>query len=207
MDANQFIADRFNLDLKQKSPIEIPNYGRDNLPVLMNELGYTVGAEVGVLIGKYSEMFCRNIPKLKLYAIDSWEIYDGYNIFDKLPKAYEEAKRRLALYNVEIIRAFSMDAVKMFQDESLDFVYIDANHSYLHAVQDIVYWAEKVRKGGIVAGHDYRHSGPANGSHSVIEAIWGYTQAYHIRPWFILGTKAEVPGMIRDRTRSWMFIK
>lgn len=48
-----------------------------------------------------------------------------------------------------------MDVVKQFKDESLDFVYIDGNHSFQHVVNDLCEWEKKVKVGGIVAGHDY----------------------------------------------------
>ena len=39
----------------------------------------------------------------------------------------------------------------------MDFVFIDAGHSFDDAARDIIEWAKKVRKGGIVSGHDYTH--------------------------------------------------
>jgi predicted O-methyltransferase YrrM len=42
-----------------------------------------------------------------------------------------------------------------FLDNSLDFVYIDAGHRFDDVVQDIIKWTKKVRKGGIISGHDY----------------------------------------------------
>ena len=50
-----------------------------------------------------------------------------------------------------------MEAIKDFKPESLDFVYIDANHSYKNMKDDIEGWSKIVRKGGIVSGHDYGH--------------------------------------------------
>jgi cephalosporin hydroxylase len=43
----------------------------------------------------------------------------------------------------------------MFENNSLDFVYIDANHAYNYVVQDIELWYPKVKKGGYLCGHDY----------------------------------------------------
>jgi hypothetical protein len=54
-----------------------------------------------------------------------------------------------------MIRANSQKASEIFQDESLDFVYIDANHAYDFVVDDINYWYSKVKKGGYLWGHDY----------------------------------------------------
>lgn len=58
---------------------------------------------------------------------------------------------------VKPIRMSSFDACKQFEDESLDFVFIDASHEYEDVKEDIQIWIEKVKKGGILAGHDYHH--------------------------------------------------
>ena len=59
------------------------------------------------------------------------------------------------------IRTDSVSASKMYADESLDAVFIDADHRYESVKADILTWMPKVKKGGILAGHDYilAHSG------------------------------------------------
>ena len=93
-----------------------------------------------------------------------------------------------------------------FKDESLDFVYIDGNHGLKNVVHDIVEWSQKVRKGGIVSGHDYRNP-QNNRSYHVVQAVNAYMVAYKIMPWFILGSKRVLKGEVRDGARSWMFVK
>ena len=127
---------------------------RTELAKHFQDLGFKVGAEIGVLAGHYSKVLCTTIPHLKLYCIDSW----GMGENRKKPyhlKMYEQAKVRLAPYNTKIIYKFSMDAIKDFDDNSLDFVYIDANHEPQFVTEDIREWSKKVRTGGIVSGHDY----------------------------------------------------
>jgi hypothetical protein len=48
----------------------------------------------------------------------------------------------------------------------LGAVYIDANHEYASVVEDIALWRPKVRKGGILAGHDYSDAWPG-----VVQAV------------------------------------
>jgi len=57
--------------------------------------------------------------------------------------------------NALILRWTSEEVSKMILDESLDFVYIDAQHSYEWCMEDINYRFPKVRKGWVVSGHDY----------------------------------------------------
>ncbi len=127
---------------------------RTDLAKHFNELGYKIGAEIGVDAGVYSEILCKQNPGLKLYSIDIWDLDAGGSRNMRLGK-YAEAKERLKPYNAELIRKYSLSAADDFEDGSLDFVYIDGGHRFDDVMQDIIKWTKKVRKGGIVSGHDY----------------------------------------------------
>lgn len=193
----------------QRMPVEIPNSGRDDLPGLFKNLGFKVGVEIGVLDGEYAEKLCQANAELKLYAIDPWERvgdYDDYNA-KTLLRSYNNAKERLAKYNCEIVKKTSMEAVKDFADDHLDFVYIDGDHSFKTVVQDISEWLPKVKSGGFICGHDYKHYGNGRGRYGVVQAVNGFTDSYNIRPWFVLGRKNVEPGELREKSRSWLWIK
>lgn len=210
METIDYIAQRYNLDLEQPSPIEIPNAGRNDLAALFAELGFRRGAEIGVEEGLYSEVLCKANPNLLLYCIDAWEAYPGYRDHvgvEKLQAFYQAAANRLAPYNARLMRAFSMDAVHRFHDGELDFVYIDANHELPWVIDDIYWWDRKVRVGGIVAGHDYYRSKRLYTKCHVKWAVDCFTAAFRIRPWFLWGSQAKVPGEVRDTSRSWMWVK
>ena len=121
---------------------------RNDLAKYFAEKNFNVGAEIGVLGGTYSIILCEANPKLQVYCIDIWN----------RPGKYEEAQTRLAPYNAKLVRKLSMDAVRDFDDSSLDFVYIDADHHFDGVMMDVIEWSKKVRKGGIVSGHDYDNS-------------------------------------------------
>jgi len=72
------------------------------------------------------------------------------------------------------MRMTSEKAVTYFKDETLDFVYIDANHSYESCKQDIALWWPKVKKGGIFSGHDYLNEELPEGSFGVKRAVDEY---------------------------------
>ena len=115
-----------------------------------------VGAEIGVERAVFAKEIMKSAKEL--YLVDPWKSYKGYRDHvsqDKLDGFFKEAQERMQHKNCTFIRKFSMDAVKDFPDESLDFVYIDANHDYENCKNDIREWSKKVKKGGIIAGHDY----------------------------------------------------
>lgn len=210
MEASETLAlvgRNFNIDLDQPSPIEIPNVNRKELARLFRRLNFRVGAEIGVESGLYSRDLCKCNPRAKVYLIDAWAAYRGYREHvtqAKIDSLYEKALERLGGFdNYEVIRKFSMEAVKDFEDESLDFVYIDGNHGLEWAVPDIGFWSRKVKRGGIVSGHDYIRR---EGVH-VVQAVQSYVYCYGIKPWFLLGRQAKVPGEIRDTSRSWFWVK
>ena len=101
-----------------------------------------------------------------------------------------------------------MDAVKDFENESIDFVYIDGNHGFKFITEDIYEWSKKVRKGGIISGHDYIYSSDPRLHHLDVKyVIPAYTQAIKLKRWYILGSDKKSPGEKRERARSWMWIK
>ncbi len=197
----EYIVKKFNIGINQKSPIEIPDLSRDEFARLLAELGFNLGVEVGVLEGKYSKVLCDANPNLKLFGIDPWESYPEYtkaNPQSDFDYVYEVAKKTVPS-NCTLIKKKSMDAVKEFDDNSIDFVYVDGNHEFTSEANDIHEWSKKVKVGGIVSGHDYRHYPPQSYSHSY-EVVNAYTAAYRIRPWFIIGRN-------KNRVRSWFWIK
>ena len=102
-----------------------------------------------------------------------------------------------------------MEAVEDFKNESLDFVYIDANHEFRYIAEDLAEWTKKVKKGGIVSGHDYFYTktGTNNDHWHVAHVLNAYIQAFNIPNWYLLGRNKAIEGEKRDKWRSWMFFK
>lgn len=162
-------------------------YNRNKIAELFGELNFNIGAEIGVRRGKFSKILCDSNPNLKLYLVDPWSEYHAKYPNSKQERIFQEAKRNLEGYNVEFIREDSMAALRHFNDESLDFVYIDGNHRFDFVAPDIIFWSQKVKSGGIVACHDYY----CFGFSGVVPAVNGYTQSHHIDPWYV--TKEHEP--------------
>lgn len=177
---------------------------RIDLAKYFAELGLTIGAEIGVDGGVYSAKLCEANPKLKLYCIDPWDLNEGTSRERRIRK-YAEAKERLKPYNAKLIRKFSMDAVKDFKDGSLDFVYIDGNHNFDYVMQDIIEWSKKVKKGGIIAGHDY-----SDGAHvGVKDAVDLYVKHHFLKLELLNVPNATcIPRDSDDQAGlSWWFFK
>lgn len=161
-------------------PIGVKANGRDTLAVLFAKLGYTVGAEIGVKKGLFSKVLLDANPKLRLFCVDTWGIEnDGYA--GRHSRNFRHAKALLAGCNVTFIQKTSSDALADFADESLDFVYIDANHTFDYCCPDIIFWSKKVKSGGIVGCHDYFN----HLSGGVVKAVDAYVHCHHIDPWYV----------------------
>jgi hypothetical protein len=209
MDTLQYIIDRYNLDINSELPIMIPDIGRDVLPGWLHHLNFKKGVEIGVASGEYSLQLVKANPQMKLIGIDPYLPYSGYRDYSKpatFVKLESEALARLSnIHHYEFMKEWSMDAIEKFEDESLDFVYIDGNHEDPYVTQDIENWPNKVRSGGIIAGHDYAKIPRVKWC--VKDAIHKYTKDNDIKPWFIIGAEGKIPGTTRDGSRSWMFVK
>jgi hypothetical protein len=137
----------------------------DKIPNIINEYGYKIGVEIGVAYGGHSESILKNTNIEKLYGIDPYFNYEGYEgdgqckEQDVMDDIYDFVKKRLSFYDerYELIRELSNVAVDKFSDNSLDFVYIDGNHFEEYFKQDVNDWWPKIKEGGALCGHDYDH--------------------------------------------------
>lgn len=181
--------------LRGPMPIELRDFHRDDLARLFAELGFNRGVEVGVAEANFSEILCKANPNLELLCVDPWHAYSGNpqnKSKEKNEYALNEAKRKLAPYpNVKLDMRYSMDAVRDVSEGSLDFCYIDGHHSYPFVMADIIEWAKRVRSGGIVAGDDVYRLNEKWGA-GPMEAIYDYTRAMKIEPWFLINAHKSV---------------
>lgn len=132
---------------------------------MLNELdlaGKTC-VEVGVFRGEFSEEILKRNPK-NLWLIDPWtsqapSVYPGDHA--NLPsKDFEEVYQSVARKfegdaRVRIVRNYSYFAAQEFENETFDFAYIDAVHTFESCLCDMVSWYFKVKPGGWLCGHDY----------------------------------------------------
>lgn len=119
----------------------------------------------------YYEQIVQKIPNGS--KILEMGVYDGRSALYMIEEI-EKSKKDISFYCIDIavcphclkghdkltfIQKSSEIAAKDFQDQSLDLVFIDGNHSYESVKLDISSWFPKVKFGGIIAGHDYTENG------------------------------------------------
>lgn len=118
------------------------------------------GVEVGSYAGESAVILAASGKFRVLTCVDAWvpTHADGEEAFDAVAAAHPVIRK---------LKMTSLEAAAAFVDRSLDFVYIDASHRYADVVADIMTWRAKIRRGGYIAGHDYR--APQN--REVIKAV------------------------------------
>ncbi|MCK4686636.1 MAG: class I SAM-dependent methyltransferase [Candidatus Lokiarchaeota archaeon] len=202
MSTLEYIVKKFDIDLNKKSPFYV-SFGRfRDIPKMFTELNFKKGAEIGVFEGSYTKVLLERIPELALIGVDLWEPYKGYKDFksNTIIEAYNKALKNVKGYNCQLIKGRSNEVVKNIPDESLDFVFIDGNHAYEYVVEDIALWSKKVRKGGIIYGHDfddYSNSRRYN-EMNVINAVTGWCNSYKIHPWIVI---------TNNKNKCWLYVK
>jgi len=189
-------------------PIILSHFGRKfSLLEMFSALDYKVGVEIGTERGRFASDICVRCPNVKLYCVDPYKSYEEIGKIypqELMDSIYKNAKERLAVFNCKLIKKTSMEALGDFEDNSLDFVFIDGNHKYKYTLEDITEWTKKVRPGGVVCGHDYQKIH----DFGVIEAVNKYVKDNNINPWFILHVPASKgPSKRSSFVDCWLFVK
>jgi hypothetical protein len=176
-------------------------------------MGYKEGVEIGV----YKGFFSKSLGKagLRVYGVDPWMPYPGFDRDidarkERQEYLYKRAQRQVKGLDVVFIRKMSIEAVQDFDDESIDFIYIDGNHKLQYAVQDIMEWYPKIKKGGVMSGHDYINPDRAAGVKDTIQvkdAVDVCVKALNVKNFYVLGEMFQKKGEKRDKYRSWFWIK
>ena len=120
--------------------------------------------EVGVWRGENFKDFIAHNPEVAI-AVDSW-IDDGVisrndsgATQERLDEVYNKFAEEMSSKSfVQIVKKYSIDAVKAFPDDYFDIIYIDADHTYNACLRDIIDWYPKVKKGGFLTGDDFRRN-------------------------------------------------
>ena len=135
-------------------------YHRDGFIEFCEEYLHQPGMEI-VEVGSWKGesatiMATHTFLDTEIICVDPWagKLPEGYG--HTMQDVYLEFLRNtIECKNIRSIRLPSVEAASLFRDESVDAVYIDASHIYGNVLNDITAWLPIVRRGGIIAGHDY----------------------------------------------------
>jgi hypothetical protein len=175
---------------------------REELGFLLNNRGLIgCGVEVGVRDGWFSEMLLKRWRGRHLISVDPWRTFgtDEYKDLSNVEQArhdelYAETCDRLRQFGERssIWRMTGSEAAERIPHHSLDLVYLDARHDYESVLSDLHEWHDRVRPGGILAGHDYVDGDFVDGLFGVESAVKEFFGARGVRvratfadpPWF-----------------------
>lgn len=140
--------------------------------------------EVGTWEGDFSYELLTTTTANKVYCVDPYKHFDdesypdGMNSLtqEQFDAKYETTRDRFRRFGdrAEFLRMGSVEAARLFPDESIDFVYIDGNHDSKAVLEDIRAWYPKVKNGGYLCGDDiYSTELSEHDSNGNVLRVWG----------------------------------
>ena len=137
---------------------------------LLNLIGYDERIkgkmlEVGSYLGESTYLFACSEKFTSIHCLDAWESnYDdndesSSSDMSKIELQFDKFKNSCGDL-ITKVKDYSENVTQLFEDESFDFIYIDANHTYESVKKDIQSCLPKLKKGRFIAGHDYSESWP-----------------------------------------------
>jgi len=178
----------------------------ESLRDMLIDIPHAIGCEVGVYEGITTNRMLDMLPNIKrYYTVDTWDIYTLYDGTQfKKPKNptrkswhnsitnfFENTKNNQ--HRIVSLRMPSTEAINHIEDESLDWVFIDANHQYEYIKENLEIWIPKVKQGGLVSGHDYGNPKETNRNWGITKAVDEYVEEFVgkenliVKPHFVWG--------------------
>ena len=175
---------------------------RDTIFSFLKDLS-GVFVEIGTCWGGFAEWLKQNSSATALITIDPYRKFDtGYEdalndmTQEQMDHKFQLVAQRLLPQGIMMMRETSYKAAAFFKDESIDFLYIDGNHSYSAVLTDLIRWWPKIKRGGYICGDDVedihvahddegnlfmQHSEGGYGKYGVAQAIEDFS---HVCPQF-----------------------
>lgn len=164
--------------MKQLYPIELHTKHLANLRVVPSRVELLeampkglVCAEVGVAQGEFSRQILDIMQPTRLHLIDLWHP-DSRRYAESMRPALDRTRAEIDAGFVEVLRGYSWEQLASLEEQSLDWVYIDAAHDYESVTKDLASALPKMRQDGFICGHDYtRWSSKGIHRWGVVEAV------------------------------------
>ncbi len=136
---------------------------------------FSIGIEIGVNEGNFSERILEIVQPEKLHLIDPWRFEDGefYKAGEKIQdqkmmdirfeNVHKKFTKEIKKGSVVINRSTSEEILPIFDDNYFDWIYIDGNHFYEFVKKDLNLCYMKIKHGGLITGDDYYEGGWSEG--------------------------------------------
>ena len=136
---------------------------RDELGSLLESLEFHTGVELGVQRGVFAKSMLDQWKSATEYVlVDLWGHQANYEDVANVNEQQQseimaDAMNRLKEFSdkIQVCKNYTTVCSERFKDGYFDFIYVDARHDYVGAKEDMVTWWPKLKRGGIMAGHDY----------------------------------------------------
>lgn len=135
--------------------------------------------EIGSYCGASSSIIAEQFEHSAINCVDPWSPYtEDCSVID-LVKQEKELIEAEYLFdtvvsshsNITKNKTSSLEYVKKIPDHSIDFIYIDGNHQYSSVKEDIISWLPKIKKGGVISGHDYTWDSVKKATQEIFQKI------------------------------------
>ena len=131
-----------------------------------NSIIVEIGSWFGRSTSYMGSLLKESNKNIKFYSVDTWEGSDEEAHHKTISKLKSEGKTLFDEYLNNLkdcgvidyvipIKSASIEAANTFEDNSIDFIHIDASHDYDNVIADIIAWYPKVKPGGLITGDDY----------------------------------------------------
>jgi hypothetical protein len=125
----------------------------------------SIGLEIGVWQGEFSEYLYKAVSPKKMYGIDPWVFvpvkpdswYGGAlaKSQEDMDRLYESTKKRLSIFDdYTLIRDYSYNITDYVSPQSIDWVYIDGDHDHIPVLKDLLNSYTLIKPGGVITGDD-----------------------------------------------------
>jgi hypothetical protein len=138
--------------------------------------------EVGAYKGRSTCYLAERIREtgldVRFDVVDTFAGNEDVGHGDLWPEFAANLERAGLLSNLTVHRRSSVGAAATFKDQSLDFVFVDATHSFEAVSEDLAAWWPKLRPGALIAGHDYTNSFGVRAAVDAFAAARGLGRAF-----------------------------
>lgn len=130
---------------------------------ILNEIEVKNFAEIGVFKGDFALSILESVNSIRRYfLIDPWRHLDRWNrpgnrSEKEFTDIFSEALDKLSQFDskTQFLRGKTTEVVDSVENESLDAIYIDGDHTLRGISIDLICWYPKVRSGGVIIGDDF----------------------------------------------------